>query len=82
MTPSTFLPPLLAAVLPLSAAVQELRPKAGLEPLPYVTSEHPLPNYLAGEKWGTEGDRITQMQKPLSPSASAERIVLRDGFRR
>ena len=81
MTPSTFLPPLLAAVLPLSAAVQELRPKAGLEPLPYVTSEHPLPNYLAGEKWGTEGDRITQMQKPLSPSASAERIVLRDGFR-
>ena len=81
MTPSSFLPSLLAAAIPLAAAVQELRPKSGLDPLPYAASEHPLPNYVAGEKWGTEGERITRMQTPLSPAASAERIVLRDGFR-
>ncbi len=75
------IPLLVAAVLPLSGAVQELRPKPGLAPLPYGPSEHPLPNYIAGEKWGTEGERITRMQKPLPPADSAARVVLRDGFR-
>ncbi len=75
------IPLLVAAALPLSAAVQDLRPKPGLGPLPYAPSEHPLPNYIAGEKWGTEGERIMRMQTPLSPADSAARVVLRDGFR-
>jgi putative membrane-bound dehydrogenase-like protein len=72
---------LLVAAFPSNAAVEELKPKPGLPPLAYQTTEHPMPNYVAGERWGVEGERITTMQAPLSPAASAERIVLRSGFR-
>ena len=72
--------PLLVATTPLVGAIEELRPKGGLDPLPYRPSPHPMPNYLAGQRWGTEGEKITRMQEPLAPAKSAERIVLRQGF--
>ena len=63
-----------------STRAEELSPKPGLPPLRYDQAIYPMPNYLAGEKWGTEGQQITQMQSPLSPSESAARIVLPVGF--
>ncbi|MEY4692447.1 MAG: hypothetical protein RIT19_2772 [Verrucomicrobiota bacterium] len=80
MKPLRTLLPLLVAATPLVGAIEELRPKGGLDPLPYRPSPHPMPNYLAGQRWGTEGEKITRMQEPLSPAKSAERIVLRQGF--
>jgi len=35
-----------------------------------------LPNYLPGEKWGTQGEPISQMQLPLTPSDSMRLMVL------
>ena len=80
MNPLRKLLPLLVAATPLAGAIEELQPKGGLPPLPYRQSPHPMPNYLAGQRWGTEGEKITQMQEPLPPAKSAERIVLRQGF--
>ena len=80
MNPLRKLLPLLVAAAPLAGAIEELQPKGGLPPLPYRQSPHPMPNYLAGQRWGTEGEKITQMQEPLPPARSAERIVLRQGF--
>lgn len=34
-----------------------------------------IPNYLAGESWGTQGEIITQMQMPLSPEESLKHYV-------
>lgn len=48
---------------------------------PYFDSGADLPNYLAGEKWGTEGDRTRQMPKPLSPDESIRHMHLPEGFR-
>jgi hypothetical protein len=80
MNPLRKLLPWLVAAAPLAAAIEELRPKSGLSPLPYQQTPHPMPNYLAGQRWGTEGEKITRMQTPLTPDKSAERIVLRQGF--
>ncbi|MEN9546602.1 MAG: hypothetical protein RLZZ356_1334, partial [Verrucomicrobiota bacterium] len=80
MNPLRTLLPFLVAAAPLAAAIEELRPKGGLDALPYQQSPHPMPNYLAGQRWGTEGEKITRMQEPLPPAKSAERIVLRQGF--
>jgi putative membrane-bound dehydrogenase-like protein len=80
MNPLRKLLPWLVAAAPLAAAIEELRPKSGLPPLPYQQTPHPMPNYLAGQRWGTEGEKITRMQTPLTPDKSAERIVLREGF--
>ncbi|REL37591.1 dehydrogenase [Rhodohalobacter sp. SW132] len=39
-----------------------------------------LPNYPAGESWGTVDDPITQVQLPLSPEESREHIVVDPDF--
>ena len=80
MNPLRQLLPFLVAAAPLAAAIEELRPKSDLTPLPYQQTPHPMPNYLAGQRWGIEGEKITRMQEPLAPAKSAERIVLRSGF--
>ena len=49
-------------------------------PLPMVRQEHPIPNYLPGQKWGTEGGQIFDMQKPLPPAESVRQMVLPPGF--
>jgi len=40
-----------------------------------------LPNYVAGQKWGTEADRILRMPRPLSPADSLSRLHMPEGFR-
>jgi putative membrane-bound dehydrogenase-like protein len=47
----------------------------------YVETETAIPNYLAGERWGTQGEPIRRMQEALSPADSMERLVMPKGFR-
>src|SRR5882724_3106392 len=56
-----------------------LTPHAGLPPFQYTNSPA-LPNYLAGARWGTQGDPIRTMQEPLSPEESMKHLVLLPGF--
>jgi putative membrane-bound dehydrogenase-like protein len=56
-----------------------LTPHAGLPSFHY-TNSLALPNYLAGAKWGTQGDPIRTMQEPLSPEESMKHLVLLPGF--
>jgi uncharacterized protein len=56
-----------------------LTPHAGLSPFRY-TNSLALPNYLAGARWGTQGDPIRTMQEPLSPEESMKHLVLLPGF--
>lgn len=44
----------------------------------YVNAQ--IPNYLAGERWGTIGQPISKMQKPLSPEQSMKHIVVPPDF--
>jgi putative membrane-bound dehydrogenase-like protein len=56
-----------------------LTPHADLPPFRYTNSPA-LPNYLAGARWGTQGDPIRTMQEPLSPEESMKHLVLLPGF--
>ncbi len=49
-------------------------------PVEFVDAGEGLPNYIAGKKWGTEGDRLKRMPKPLSPSESLRQIHTPEGF--
>jgi hypothetical protein len=56
-------------------AESNLKARAGLPPLPYTNSSAAIPNYLPGEKWGTQGEALSRMQLPLTPAASHPHIV-------
>ena len=56
-----------------------LKPRAALKPFEYEESA-PLPNYLPNQQWGTQGEPIRQMQKPLDPGESAKHLVTLPGF--
>lgn len=49
--------------------------KTGLPSFEYMEAPDRLPNYTAGAAWGTQGQPITTMQKPLSPEASMPHYV-------
>jgi hypothetical protein len=70
----------LAAEPPASPQVRPLAAFPGTKPFTYQEAPDRLPNYLPGERWGTQGAPITQMQAPLAPEESAQRIVLQPGF--
>ncbi|HAB19544.1 MAG TPA: c-type cytochrome [Verrucomicrobiota bacterium] len=75
---------LTLGLLAFPATAQGVRPlvaKSGAKPFTYTNAPAALPNYLSGEKWGTQGNALTQMQIPLSPQASLDRLVLPPGFR-
>ena len=48
------------------------RVAAGLPPFTYDESPAEIPNYLPGRQWGTQGEPIRKMQKPLSPEESMQ----------
>ncbi|QDT56953.1 Trehalose utilization [Caulifigura coniformis] len=48
---------------------------------PFEFTAGRLPNYPAGEKWGTNGELIDTMQKPLDPDESMKHMVAPVGFR-
>ena len=52
-----------------------LQPRPGLKPFEYTESPAPLPNYTPNARWGTQGDPIQTMQKPLAPADSMQHLV-------
>ena len=48
------------------------------KPFEYEPAEIPL--YTPGARWGTLGEPIRKMQKPLSPDESQKHLVLPAGF--
>jgi putative membrane-bound dehydrogenase-like protein len=56
------------------------KPRAGLPPFTYDKATDPIPNYLPGKRWGTQGETITTMQHPLPPEESVKHMVLPKGF--
>ncbi|HEX7861411.1 MAG TPA: PVC-type heme-binding CxxCH protein [Verrucomicrobiae bacterium] len=57
-----------------------LKVAAGLAPFEYMEAAGPLPNYVVSERWGTQGDPIRTMQKPLSPEESLKHLAVFPGF--
>ena len=55
-------------------------PRTDVAPFEYDDVGPKIPNYLAGEKWGTQGEIKTQMQRPLSPEESLKHYVVPQGF--
>jgi putative membrane-bound dehydrogenase-like protein len=60
--------------------VYDSRPRVaeGLEPFEYEEAEIPL--YTPGARWGTLGEPIRKMQKPLSPEESRKHLALPEGL--
>ncbi len=56
------------------------RVAAGLPPFTYDESPAEIPNYLPGRQWGTQGEAIHKMQKPLAPAESIKHLVVPPGF--
>ncbi|RIK75517.1 MAG: glycosyl hydrolase [Planctomycetota bacterium] len=52
-----------------------------LPPTAFQDAAEGLPNYVAGERWGTEADRVMKMPKPLDPAASMKHMHVPEGFR-
>ena len=50
----------------------------GLKPFEYEPAEVPL--YTPAPRWGTLGEPIRKMQKPLAPEESRKHLVMPDGF--
>jgi putative membrane-bound dehydrogenase-like protein len=57
-----------------------LQPRQGLKPFEYTESTAPLPNYTPNARWGTQGDPIQTMQKPLAPAESMQHLVTMPKF--
>lgn len=53
-------------------------PRKDVKPFEYVEAK--LPFYPAGERWGTIGEPITKMQKPLPPDESVKHYQHPAGF--
>jgi uncharacterized protein len=60
--------------------VYDSRPRVakGLKPFEYEKAEVPL--YTPGARWGTLGEPIRKMQKPLTPEESLKHLALPGGF--
>jgi uncharacterized protein len=54
--------------------------QAGLPPLSYEESMSDIPNYLPSRQWGTQGEPIRKIQKPISPAESIRHLVVPSGF--
>jgi uncharacterized protein len=73
----------VAGLSTLLGAEGDLRPLVagtGLAPFGYTNAPEPLPNYVAGARWGTQTENITKMQLPLPPEESAKHMVTQPGF--
>jgi putative membrane-bound dehydrogenase-like protein len=67
------------SVVPLYADRPEMTAKrTDLKPFEYVEAQ--VPFYPAGRSWGTTGEPIRKMQKPLEPAESLKHLVTPVGF--
>ena len=53
----------------------QLRVRERLKPFEYAEAPSPLPNYVPDARWGTQGDPIRTMQKPLAPAESMKHLA-------
>jgi putative membrane-bound dehydrogenase-like protein len=60
------------------AAGQTAGPRKDVKPLEYVAAK--VPYYVPGKAWGTTGEPVSQMQKPLPPAESMKHMHLPEGF--
>ncbi|MCO8121476.1 ThuA domain-containing protein [Stieleria sp. TO1_6] len=51
-----------------------------LKPFEYVDVGKEIPNYTPSKSWGTQGDPLNMMQKPLEPQESLKHLVVPKGF--
>jgi len=58
----------------------QLTSRTGLKPFEYVEAPDKLPNYTPNAQWGTQGDPIGTMQKPLAPAESMKHLVTFSDF--
>jgi putative membrane-bound dehydrogenase-like protein len=56
------------------------RVQAGSPPFTYDEANADIPNYLPNRQWGTQGEPMRRMQKPLSPQESMRHLVVPGGF--
>ena len=57
-----------------------LKARTDLPEFEYMEAPAPMPNYTPNAQWGTEGEQITVMQKPLEPEQSSKHLRLLPGF--
>lgn len=57
-----------------------LKVAEGLKPFEYMDAPDRLPNYVVSERWGTQGEPIKTMQKPLEPAESLKHLAVFPGF--
>ncbi len=50
-------------------------PRQDVAPFEYIDVGPKIPNYRPGERWGTQGEAYTKMQKPLPPEESLKHYV-------
>jgi putative membrane-bound dehydrogenase-like protein len=62
--------------------VFDSRPRvpSGLKPFEYGDAGASIPNYVASQRWGTEGAPIRKMQKPVDPVESMKHIAVPGDF--
>ena len=53
----------------------QLKARTGLKAFDYTEAPAPLPNYTPNAQWGTQGDPIRTMQKPLEPAESMKHLA-------
>ncbi len=51
-----------------------------VKPFEYDEVGNKIPNYLAGEGWGAQGEPLTKMQRPLEPEESLKHFVAPENF--
>ena len=59
---------------------QMTKPRTDVAPFEYVEVGPKIPNYVAGQRWGTQGDILTKMQQPLPPQESLKHYVTPEDF--
>lgn len=55
--------------------------RTDVQPFEFVEVGKEIPNYTPGGKWGAQGDPMTKMQQPLSPSESIKHYSVPENFR-
>ena len=46
----------------------------------YIDVGNKIPNYTKSNQWGTQGQNLNMMQKPLAPAESVKHMVIPEGF--
>jgi putative membrane-bound dehydrogenase-like protein len=60
--------------------VFDSRPRVPLGLKPFDSTPAEIPLYIPKAKWGTQGEPIRSMQKPVSPAESMKHMVVPPGF--